>query len=149
MHNPNFLLFKLHPGNKNQDIQISNILKSNCFMSNLTFIQFKRYIVANYTSNTGSATNRAGSDTFLEHMGSTPIFAGVRIVILLMPCCWVFFVDHCLSFCPFFQFAIVLYVLRFTTSLNTPLVPSNCFPMFFCQKLIDMISFPAYLTKLE
>jgi hypothetical protein len=95
------------------------------------------------------ATHRAGSDTFLEHMGSTPIFTGVRIVVLLMPSCWFFFVDHCLSFCPFLHFAIVLYVLRFTTSLNTPLVPSNLFPMYFLYKLIDMISFPAYLTKLE
>ena len=90
MHNLNFLLFKLHLGNKNQDIQISNILKSNGFMSNLTFIQLKRYIVANYTSNTGSAIHRAGSDTFVEHMGSTPIFTGVRIIVLLMPCCWFF-----------------------------------------------------------
>ena len=148
MHNPNFLLFKLHLGNKNQDVQISNILKSNCFMSNLTFIQFKRYIVANYTGNTGSATHRARSETFLEHMGSTPIFAGVRIIVLLMSCCW-FFCRSLFIFLPFFHFAIVLYFLRFTTYLNTPLVLSNFFPMYFCQKLIDMISFPAYLTKLE
>ena len=148
MHNLNFLLFKLHLGNKNQDIQISNILKSNGFMSNLTFIQLKRYIVANYTSNTGSAIHRAGSDTFVEHMGSTPIFTGVRIIVLLMPCCW-FFCRSLFIFLPFFHFAIVLHVLRFTTSLNTTLVPSNFFPMYFCQKLIDMISFPAYLTKLE
>ena len=127
MHNPNFLLFKLHLGNKNQDIQISNILKSNCVMSNLTFISLKRYIIANYTSNTRSATHRAGSATFLEHMGSTPIFACVRTVVLLMPCCCFFLqiIVYLVAF--FFHFGNVLfYVLRFITSLY----PYGTFKLF-------------------
>lgn len=88
-----------------------------------------------------SATHRAGYDTFLEYMGSTPIMADVRIVILLMPCCCVFFFNHCVLFCPFFYFPYVLLYVLDLPRLNTPLVSSDIFSCVLFHKLIDMIIF--------
>jgi hypothetical protein len=51
--------------------------------------------------------------TYLEYPSSPPVFSGVRVARSLVLCVW--FVDRCLSFCPFFL-AIVLSVLRFMDS---------------------------------
>ena len=39
-------------------------------------------------------------NTLPEHLGSPPVFSGVRVMRFLVLC--VCFVDHCLSFCNFF-----------------------------------------------
>jgi hypothetical protein len=74
-------------------------------------------------------------------MGSTPIFAGVSVVVL--PIFWGGgeVVDHYLSFCSFFHFTIVLDVLPFITSLY----PYGIFKLFsLCSFPETNESFPAY-----
>jgi hypothetical protein len=50
--------------------------------------------------------------TLPEHMGSPPVFSGVRVTRCLVLC--VCFVDHCLSF--FLSFATVLSAIHFFVS---------------------------------
>ena len=59
--------------------------------------------------------------TFPEHLGSPPVFSGVRVTRSLVLC--VCFVDHCFSFCAFtFGHCVVCSSVRI---LITPLVYSN------------------------
>ena len=64
-----------------------------------------------YYINTASATSGAGTAYPSEHMISPPVFRGSCYSVFSFMC--MFFVDRCLSFCPFvlFLLAIVLSVL--------------------------------------
>jgi hypothetical protein len=60
------------------------------------------------------ATSGAGTAYPSGALSSSLVFSGVNITQSLVLC--VMFVDHCLSYCPFFLLVIVLSVLRFTGS---------------------------------
>jgi hypothetical protein len=64
------------------------------------------------------------------------VFSGVRVTRSLVSCVW--FVDRCLSFCPFFL-AIVLSVFRFTDSDYLPFVSSNS--SYLCSGFFNPLHF--------
>ena len=65
--------------------------------------------------------------TFLGHLSSPPGFSGIRVTRSLVVC--IYFVDRCLSLCPFsFGHCVVLFNIRI---MITNLVSSNSFYTHF------------------
>ena len=82
--------------------------------------------------------------TLSENMGSSPVFTGVSVVVLSI--FWGFCRSLFIFMGFFFHFTIVLYVLRFITSLYL----YGIFKLFFlCTFPENNESFPAYWTNLE
>ncbi len=92
--------------------QFTNI--SCCYLkANIIYFcicQFKILIiikVGDKNNNTTGATSGSGTVTLSEHLSSTPVFNGVRVIRSLV--LYVYFVDHCLSICTFYLLASLFF----------------------------------------